>query len=296
MSRLFDRQLTIPDYEFFYSTIGYGTALSSFYVILTFYVQNPLLRSNTEIEQVRRAMRVLRVSTILSILLTLPLFYLNSVVEPPTASPMTSFVKEEDDEAKGGSFGGLGNSNAAGNGRMSWNFSVCRPIFAVLCFTASLVADNHRFFRVVAVLMLFSQICCDTIAAFDIAKASRLLDTKCDNSFDPETWDDSDLTECLASRDNQWWGVSQLAWMLRRDMVCASLETLSLFLVCFVGVALGFRKNRYSYHDIHPRFNNSQKLWNELNKRNITTKNFKEKVKANERPGEGEEKQRLKLK
>ena len=289
---LFNRQLSIPDYEFFFTTIGYGIALLSFYTILTTYIQNPLLRSNTEIAQVRRAMRVIRISTISAIVLTVPLLYTNSIIEAPTSNPMTSFFSTNSAE-EGGSVA-LGSSNSSGNGRMSWNFSVCRPIFGLLCFTSSLVADNHRFFRVTGVLMLFAQVCFDTIAAFDIAKANRMLETKCENSYDPATWDDSDLKDCLSHRDDQWWGTTELKWMFYRDTISSSIETFCLFLVCFVGVALGFRKNRYSYHEIHPRLNSSAHLWNELNKKSITRKNWMEKVKlGTSRRDEG--KSRVKL-
>ena len=82
---------------------------------------------------------------------------------------------------------------------MSWNFSVCRPIFGLIGMIVSLISDNHHFFRVVALVFLFVQICTDTIAAFDIAKAHRLLIMKCKSSFSiPD-----EISKCLEQREDQ---------------------------------------------------------------------------------------------
>ena len=163
----------------------------------------------------------------------------------------------------------------------------------------SLIADNHHFLRAVAVIFLFAQICSDAIATFDVAKAHRLLVMKCESSFSGL----QEISECLEQREDQvreriwtwrikhcshhlllllqYWGEYQLLLLLRRDLASVALESLSLLVVCFIGVSLGFTHNRYSCSQIREKYSNEQRLWTELGKRGITMHNFKDSVRSN---------------
>ena len=156
----------------------------------------------------------------------------------------------------------------------------------------ALVVDNHKFFRWVAVTFLAVQIFSETISAFDIAKELRTLDSKCTALDDVGAVDamnagarnvDADDLEnsCASHREGQWWGKSDLTMMLHRDIAASAFELLSLLLVAFIGISLGFVRSKYSYTQINSKHNNDVSLWNELGKLGITPSNFHQRVKMN---------------
>ena len=145
---------------------------------------------------------------------------------------------------------------------MSWNFSVVRPIFGLLGLTTCYVVDNHRFFRIVSAGFLIFQVCTESIAAFDVARALRTLQSKCMDSFTGLQVS----SDCLTSTTDNYWSEYRLTLLLRRDILASAFLLLSFFLVVFLGVTLGFTTEEYSYSQLHPLYNHERTLWRELNK------------------------------
>ncbi|GMI09088.1 hypothetical protein TrRE_jg6508 [Triparma retinervis] len=168
-----------------------------------------------------------------------------------------------------------------GNGRMSWNFSVVRPIFGLLSLMTCYVVDNHRFFRVVAAVSLIFQVCTESIAAFDVARALRTLQSKCTDSVTGLQLS----SDCLSPTPDNYWSEYRLTLLLRRDIVVSFFLLISFFFVLFLGVTIGFTREEYSYSQIHTRYNHQKALWQELNKHGITVSNFKRRVKSGAKAG-----------
>jgi hypothetical protein len=207
----------MPPPDFFLLLKAWFVSAVAFFVTMFFYICNPVLRAKHEIHQVRRAMFVLRWSTLTSIALVLPLIFLNSpAVEAPLYNPLTSFVGFGSDSVATRS-DTFSTSENPSRGKLSWNFSVCRPIFGLLALVVCLVVDNHKFFRCVACSMVLFQVCADAIAAIDIGRALDLLSLKC-----AATPDSEDCTNGKSSESP--WGESELVWLKNRDVLASALN------------------------------------------------------------------------
>ena len=149
--------------------------------------------------------------------------------KPPVNQPLTSF------------------NDHTGNGQHSFTFSFLRPLTGVLSCIICQIVDNHQFFRIAALMVLFFQITLDCCSTYDLGKE---YDCLANNG-------------CVPRED---WGSEKVRLFLLRDFIASGTELFSLLLVCFLGVTLGFTSNRFAYTDLHPTYNKDRLLWRELNK------------------------------
>jgi len=154
-------------------------------------------------------------------------------------------------------------------GKYSWNFSVCRPLFALLTLLLTLVTDSHYAFRLLTLPSLLFAVIADAVAAIDMDRAITLLRIKC--AGEPPS--------CLFAEADDFFGLTALQYMKYRDIAASATLLLLLYLVLFISVATGFTFNRYAYHDLHKGLDQRRNLWIELGKVGFTRKEYVEERK-----------------
>jgi hypothetical protein len=205
-------------------------------------------------------MNVIRLTSTALLLLTVPLLVLNSpLYEAPVVNPMTSFLASNADGSGSGS--GYNNplslvSSSSSRGKLSYNFSVARPLANAVVFIVCYVGDNHYAFRAMSSVGLLLATVFESVAIVDLDKSISVLLDKCDGL------DGS----CLSSNASTFYGLLELRCVSALALCTSCLCLYNLLNVIHLTTVLGCFRNVYDYHDVHVMHDSRWRLVIELDK------------------------------